>query len=111
MATKTVIDNATESVKKPLYLVTMGLVYVGYIVLFLGISYISPTYIRFASNIAYITVGLLLAYKFNPFRDVSTITEADTRLIFISAIFIIFNLGITEYALMFFNTVKNAISV
>ena len=111
MATKTVIDNATETVKKPLYLVTMGLVYVGYIVVFLGISYISPTYIRFASNIAYIIVGLLLAYKFNPFRDVSSITEADTRLIFISAIFIIFNLGITEYALMFFNTVKNAISV
>ncbi len=111
MALKTAVDNATETVKKPLYLATMGVVYLGYIAVFLGISYISPTYIRLASNVAYIFVGILLAYKFNPLREVASITEADTRLIFMCAIFIIFNLGITEYALMFFDTVKNTFGI
>lgn len=111
MAIKTAVDNATETVKRPLYLVTMGLVYLGYIVVFLGISYISPSYIRYTSNITYILVGLLLAYKFNPLRDITTITEADSQLIFICAMFIIFNLGITEYALAFFESVKKTISV
>ena len=111
MAIKTAIDNASETIKAPLYFVTVGLVYIGYIVVFLGISYISPSYIRLASNIAYILVGLLLAYKFNHLRSATTITEADTRLIFVSAVFIIFNLGITEYALMFFNSVKTAFDI
>jgi len=111
MALKTVVDNATETVKAPLYFVTVGLVYIGYIAVFLGISYISPTYIRLASNVAYILVGLLLAYKFNPLRGATAVTEADTKLIFVCAVFIIFNLGITEYALMFFDTVKTTIGI
>jgi hypothetical protein len=111
MALKTMVDNATETIKMPLYLITVGLVYIGYIAVFLGISYISPSYIRILSNIAYILVGLMLAYKFNPLRSASTITEADSKLIFVSAVFIIFNLGITEYALMFFDTVKTTFNI
>ena len=111
MAIKTVVDNVTESVKTPLYLMTVGLVYIGYIAVFLGISYISPSYIRLLSNLAYILVGLLLAYKFNPLRSATTITEADSKLIFVCAVFIIFNMGITEYAIMFFNTVKTSFNI
>jgi len=99
-------DNVIETTKKPLYLVTMGLVYIGYIILFLGISYISPNYIRVISNITYACIGLVLMYKFNPFRESTTVGEYDSKLIFISALFILFNLGVTEFALAFFNTVK-----
>ena len=53
-------DAVVEISKKPLYLVTMGFVYIGYIILFLGISYISPDYIRFISNITYVIIGLVL---------------------------------------------------
>jgi len=101
-------DNAIETTKKPLYLVTMGFVYIGYMVLFLGISYVSPNYIRLISNVTYIMIGLVLMYKFNPFREATTIGEYDAKLIFISALFILFNLGVTEFALSFFKTVKTS---
>jgi hypothetical protein len=103
-------DNAIETAKKPLYLVTMGFVYIGYIIIFLGISYISPTYIRAISNITYTMIGLVLMYKFNPFRE-ATLTEYDSKLIFISALFILFNLGVTEFAIAFFNTVKTSFGI
>ena len=99
-------DTAIEHAKKPLYLVTMGFVYIGYIILFLGISYISPTYIRAISNITYVMISLVIMYKFNPFREATTVSEYDSKLIFISALFILFNLGVTEFALAFFKTVK-----
>jgi hypothetical protein len=51
-------------------------------------------------------IGLVLMYKFNPFREASSISEYDAKLIFISALFILFNLGVTEFALAFFKTVK-----
>ena len=109
MAGKNVLekaDNAIEIAKKPLYLATMGFIYIGYVIVFLGISYVSPNYIRILSNITYALIGLVLMYKFNPFRDTTSLTEYDSRLIFISAGFILFNLGITEFALAFFKTVK-----
>jgi hypothetical protein len=100
-------DAVVEISKKPLYLVTMGFVYIGYIILFLGISYISPDYIRAVSNITYAMIGLVLMYKFNPFKEATAVTEYDSKLIFISALFILFNLGVTEFALSFFKTVKS----
>ena len=99
-------DTVLEISKKPLYLVTMGFVYIGYVILFLGISYISPDYIRVVSNITSVMIGLVLMYKFNPLRETTSVTEYDSKLIFISASFILFNLGVTEFALAFFKTVK-----
>ena len=101
-------DNLIDKTKKPLYLITMGFIYIGYIIVFLGISYISPSYIRIISNITYALIGLILVYKFNPMRESPTLTDYDSNLIFISATFILFNLGITEFALSFFNTVKSS---
>ena len=104
-------DTVVETAKKPLYLVTMGFVYIGYIILFLGISYISPDYIRAVSNITYVMIGLVLMYKFNPFREATTVSENDSKLIFISALFILFNLGVTEFTLGFFKTVKSTFGI
>ncbi len=109
MASKGVLekaDVAVEIAKKPLYMVTMGFIYIGYIIVFLGISYISPAYIRAVSNFTYVLIGLVLMYKYNPFRETKSLSEYDAKLIFISATFILFNLGITEFALSFFKTVK-----
>jgi hypothetical protein len=104
-------DTVLETAKKPLYLVTMGFVYIGYIILFLGISYISPDYIRSISNITYVLISLVIMYKFNPFREATTVSEYDSKLIFISAGFILFNLGVTEFALSFFKTVKSTFGI
>jgi hypothetical protein len=110
MVVKTILekgDDILEGTKKSLYLVSTAFIYIGYIVMFLGISYVSPSYIRIISNVTYVFIAFLLMYKFNPFRQAVSITENDSNLIFVSASFILFNLGVTEYALSFFNTVKN----
>jgi hypothetical protein len=104
-------DNAIEGAKMPLYMLSSGFIYIGYIAMFLGVTYVSPKYIRTLSNITYIFIALLLLYKFNPFKEVSGITEYDSKLISLSASFILFNLGVTEYALSFFDTVKNTFGV
>ena len=96
-----------ETTKKPLYLITTAFVTVGYIVMFLGVSYISPDYIRTISNITYALIAAVLMYKFNPLRQITTLSDYDAKLIFVSASFILFNLGVTEYALSFFHTMKN----
>jgi hypothetical protein len=100
-------DNFVDVTTKPLYLISSGFVFIGYIFMFLGITYISPKYIRTVSNITYILIAVLLLYKFNPLREVSSLSSYDTKLISLSASFILFNLGVTEYAINFFDTVKN----
>lgn len=100
-------DNLIDETTKPLYLISSGFVFIGYIFMFLGISYVSPKYIRIISNATYVFIALLLLYKFNPLREVSSISTYDSKLISLSASFILFNLGVTEYALKFFDTVKN----
>ena len=110
MVVKTIMekaDNLVDVTTKPLYLISSGFVFIGYIFMFLGISYVSPKYIRIVSNITYILIAFLLLYKFNPLREVSSLTSYDTKLISLSASFILFNLGVTEYAINFFDTVKN----
>ncbi len=111
MVVKTMIqkaDNMIDETTKPLYFISTGFLFIGYIAMFLGISYISPKYIRTISNIVYIFIAVLLLYKFNSFREVSTISAYDSKLISLSASFILFNMGVTEYAIKFFDTVSHA---
>ena len=100
-------DGVVESIKKPTFLFTIGITYVSYIFVFLGISYMLPTYIRVISNIANLAICLFLIYKFNPLRSNQQLTETDSNLIFFAAVFIIMSTSITEFALSFFNSMKN----
>lgn len=99
-------DGVVESIKKPTFLFTVGITYVSYIFIFLGISYMLPTYIRAISNIAHLAICLFLIYKFNPLRSNQQLTETDSNLIFFAAVFIIMSTSITEFALSFFNSMK-----
>lgn len=100
-------DDVVESVKRPTFLFTIGITYVSYIFIFLGISYLLPTYIRAISNVMHLVICLFLIYKFNPLRTNQKLTETDANLIFFTAVFIILSTGITEFALAFFNSLKN----
>ncbi len=100
-------DDAVETVKRPTFLFTIGITYVSYIFIFLGISYLLPTYIRAISNVMHLVICLFLIYKFNPLRKNQQLTETDANLIFFTAVFIILSTGITEFALAFFNSLKN----
>jgi hypothetical protein len=102
-------DNAIEGIKKPTFLVTVALTYVSYIFIFLGISYLLPTYIRSISNVLHVVICLFLIYKFNPLRSVQQITETDKNLIFFAALFIIMSTSITEFTISFFDSMKQVL--
>lgn len=107
MGISTKTDGAVEAIKKPAFMATLAITYISYIFLFLGISYILPSYIRTISNGLHILIGLILLYKFNPFRTEYKLTEYDNNLIFGMALFLIINTGVTEITISFFNTLKN----
>ena len=102
-------DNAIEGIKKPTFLVTVALTYVSYIFIFLGISYLLPTYIRSISNVLHVVICLFLIYKFNPLRSAQQITETDKNLIFFAALFIIMSTRITEFTISFFDSMKQVL--
>ena len=102
-------DEAIEGIKKPTFLLTMALTYITYIFLFLGISYLLPSYIRAISNGLHMLICSFLIYKFNPLRSVQQITETDKNLIFFAALFIIMSTSITEFAISFFNSMKQVL--
>lgn len=102
-------DNAIEGIKKPTFLVTVALTYVSYIFIFLGISYLLPTYIRSISNVLHVVICLFLIYKFNPLRSAQQITETDKNLIFFAALFIIMSTSITEFTISFFDSMKQVL--
>ena len=102
-------DDAIEGIKKPTFLITMGITYITYVFLFLGISYLLPAYIRVISNILHSVICLFLIYKFNPLRYVQQITETDKNLIFFAALFILMSTSITEFTIAFFNSMKKVL--
>ena len=104
-------DRIVESAKKPAYLLTIGITYVGYIILFLGVSYVSPGYIRTLGNFMHIMICLILIYKFNPLRGKIKLSEYDTQLIFLMSMFILVNVGLVELSDLFFNNLKKAFDV
>ncbi len=102
-------DDAVESVKKPTLIFTIGLTYNTYIFLFLGISYLLPSYIRAITNILHSTICVFLIYKFNPLRSVEQITDTDKNLIFFAALFILMSTSITEFSIAFFNSMSQVL--
>jgi hypothetical protein len=105
------VDRAIESHVKPTYMFLVTGIYIVYILIFLGISYVAPQHIRFISNLIHILLAIILIIKFNPFRSNNVIAPSDGALIFGAAIFILINVGITEFAISFFDSVKNLFNI
>jgi len=104
-------DNIIESAKRPTFLLTIGITYLTYIFLFLGISYLLPSYIRLISNFMHVVICFFLIYKFNPMRSKQQVSEYDSYFIFFTAVFILMSMGLTEFALAFFKTLQNVLKV
>ena len=100
-------DNVVEATKRPAFYFTVGVTYLSYIFIFLGVSYLMPQYIRTLSTVTQIMICLILIYKFNPLRDKYVLTEFDNNLIFFTAFFIIMSTGLTEFTLSFFNSMRS----
>lgn len=94
------IDSFLDDVKKPVYLITVGSLYLLYIITFVGIFYVKPEYIQFMSNIAHTFICIFLIIRFHPFRK-HVLHEFDDKIIFGSALILLLNLSITQYLLQY----------
>ena len=75
--------------KQLLFLLTMMLIYLGYIVLFLGISYIDESYIDRLNFIVQLLIGGFIVYKFHPFSKHFVLEPFDKQLIFYAGFFLL----------------------
>ena len=85
-----------DAIKKPIYLISIGILYLIYFLVFFGLFNINKEYTRLFSNFIQLGICLFLIIRFNPFRK-HELKEFDGVIIFGSAMFLLANLGITEY--------------
>jgi hypothetical protein len=97
------IDSILEKIKKPVYFITVGSLYLLYIVAFVGVFYVKPEYIQMMSNISHTFICLFLIIRFHPFRK-HVLHEFDDKIIFGSALILLMNLSITQYLLQYVET-------
>ena len=90
------LESGLERIKKPVYLAMILLLYTCYLSLYIGVFYIDPSYIESLSIAIRLFVCAFLIYKFHPFRE-HKLYYFDDKLIFASAIFILTDMGITQY--------------
>jgi len=89
-----------DSIKKPIYLISIGILYLMYFLIFFGLFNINKEYTRLLSSFIQLGICLFLIIRFNPFRK-HELREFDGVIIFGSAMFLLANLGITEYIVQF----------
>jgi len=95
------VDHFLDKVKKPVYLLTVGSLYLLYFATLIGLFYVKPEYIQLVSNISHTFICLFLIIRFNPFRKHIVLHEFDDKIIFGSALILLFNLSITQYLVSF----------
>ena len=100
------IESNLELIKKPVYLAMVVLLYSCYFLLYVGIFYINPKYIKNLSIAIRLFVCVFLIYKFHPFRE-HKLSYFDDKLIFASAILILTDMGITQYVVNIIAPTKN----
>jgi len=85
-----------DGIKKPIYLISIGILYLMYFLVFFGLFNINKEYTRLFSNFIQLGICLFLIVRFHPFRK-HELRDFDGDIIFGSAMFLLANLGITEY--------------
>jgi len=97
------VDTILDNIKKPVYFITVGSLYLLYIVAFVGVFYVKPEYIQLMSNISHTFICLFLIIRFHPFRK-HVLHDFDDKIIFGSALILLLNLSITQYLLQYVET-------
>lgn len=96
--TELTLENIT-----PLFLWTLTGLHITLVAIFAGIVYVNPTYIENLSLIIRIFVCLFLIVRFHPFRENHELHKYDGQIIFIAALFLLTNEGLTKYVLTYFD--------
>ena len=98
------IDTKFEIIKKPLYLFLFVSIHVLYVVAYFGILNYNVKYIDYFNIILQLFICTFLIIRFHPFRK-HHLKEFDANIIFGSAVYLLINLGLTEYVLHYVNNV------
>ena len=106
----TSVDYALDQITRPIFTWTLILIYAMYIITFFGFLSIDPSYVKILSTFMQVFIGIILAIRFSPFRH-HVFREHDSVLIFTSAIFILTNVGLTEYFMKLTTFMKDTIII
>ena len=90
------IDNILDKIKTPLYVISIGLIYLSYILVYVGILYVNKNYVHSLNIFIQLFICLFLLFRFNPFRE-HVLRKNDSMIIFGSALFLLTNLGLTQF--------------
>ena len=91
---------------QPFYIISIALIYITYILIFLGVLSTKPSFIVKLSDIIQIFVCVFLIIRFHPFKSHYSFTDFDEKVIFGMAILLLSNLGIMR---LFEKDIKNHI--
>ena len=72
---------------------------------FFGIAFIDQTYVRQFSAIIQFIIASVLVFRFNPFRNYTTLTTLDKYIIFSCGFFLLVNVFTTEIYVYFFKPI------
>lgn len=92
------IDNILDEVKIPIYRTIMVITHIAYAFALFGIIMIDPIHVNKLNIFAQLFVCGFLIIRFHPFRS-HELRKYDSQIIFGSALFLLANLGITQYFL------------
>ena len=98
------LDNFIEIIKKPLYLFLIILIHILYITAYFGILNYNIKYIDYLNIGIQTFICIFLIIRFHPFRK-NHLKEFDANIIFGSDVYLLINLGLTEYVLHYVNNV------
>lgn len=77
-----------------------------YFATFFGIVFVDERYVRKFSAIIQFIISLVLVFRFNPFREYTTLTKLDKYIIFSCGFFLLVNVFTTEIYVSFFKRMK-----
>lgn len=90
------IDDVLDKIKLPIYISGIYIINITYILALIGIIFIDPVQINKLNIAVQLFVCLFLILRFHPFRT-HELRKYDSQIIFGSALFLLANLGITQY--------------
>jgi len=102
------VDKLLDKTAAPVYIVSVAAIYFIYITTFLGLSWISITYVRYLDIFVQAFIGIFLVLRFLPYRN-HELRKNDAMLIFGSGIFLLTNLGLSTYITKFMNTTVKSV--
>jgi hypothetical protein len=91
------LDNTLERIKKPVYVWTLFIIHVLYLMVFTGIFTVNRKYITYLSIFIQTFIAFFLIYRFFPYRS-HYLRDFDAEIIFGCGVFLLSNVVFTEFA-------------